>query len=461
MALVIFSVVTLLILFNAFYVAAEFATVAARRTRISQMAASGNGLAQKLLPILEDSHALDNYIAACQVGITISSLVAGAYGQNVIATALAPSFGEMLGGSESLLARIGVSADLAAEATALAVAIVVVLTVLTILQVVIGELLPKSVAVQFPEQVALWVVVPMIWSARLFKPLIWIFNGSGRAILRAMGYDGDTGHDQVYSPEEIEILVQGSHEGGLLDEGERQMLRNAFRLRDLTARQVMVHRTKLVLAATDISIAEAIKISLESGFTRLPVYEGKLDDIKGFVHIKDLFRLHMQQSGALADIIRPVVHVPETMPVADVWETLNKKRQYVAVVFDEYGGTAGLITMEDLVEEIFGELQDEFDDESALLALDKEGRLYLRGDLLIADINEYLDLSLPEEAADTLSGLIFSELGRAPKPGDEIDITGTVFRVEAMADLGVAEVSLELPSREMLDLSEWGVSRRE
>ncbi|MCB0026410.1 MAG: hypothetical protein KDE28_00795, partial [Anaerolineales bacterium] len=131
------------------------------------------------------------------------------------------------------------------------------------------------------------------------------------------------------------------------------------------------------------------------------------------------------------------------------------------VVFDEYGGTAGLITMEDLVEEIFGELQDEFDDESALLALDKEGRLYLRGDLLIADINEYLDLSLPEEAADTLSGLIFSELGRAPKPGDEIDITGTVFRVEAMADLGVAEVSLELPSREMLDLSEWGVSRRE
>ncbi len=151
---------------------------------------------------------------------------------------------------------------------------------------------------------------------------------------------------------------------------------------------------------------------------------------------------------------------PETMPVDDVWETLNKKREYVAVVFDEYGGTAGLITMEDLVEEIFGELQDGFDNESALLALDKDGRLFLRGDLLVSDINEYLDLNLPDDA-DTLSGLIFSELGRAPKLGDECKFNGTIFRVEAMEDLGVAEVSLEMASRELLDLSEWGVTRRD
>ena len=460
MAIIIVVVVSILIFFNAFYVAAEFATVAARRTRISQMAGTGNSLARRLLPIMEDSHLLDNYIAACQIGITISSLVAGAYGQSVIAQALSPVLGDLFSNSGDVFESIGISADLAAEATTLAISVIAVLIVLTIMQVVFGELLPKSIAVQFPERVALWCVIPMIWSTKLLSPLIWFFNGSGRAILRAMGYEGDAGHDQVYSPEEIEILVQGSHEGGLLDEDERQMLRNAFRLRELMARQVMVHRTKLVLASTDSTIEEVINISLDSGFTRIPVYHERLDNISGFVHIKDLFRLQVKGSGKLGDIIRPVVHVPESMPVADVWDTLNKRHEYVAVVFDEYGGTAGLITMEDLVEEIFGELQDEFDNESALLALDKDGRLYLRGDLLVSDINEYLDLNLPDDA-DTLSGLIFSELGRAPKPGDECKFNGTIFRVEEMEDLGVAEVSLEMASRELLDLSEWGVTRRE
>jgi CBS domain containing-hemolysin-like protein len=263
--------------------------------------------------------------------------------------------------------------------------------------------------------------------------------------------------------EEIEILVTGSHAGGLLDRDERQMLRNTFRLRELTARQVMVHRTRFVSAPADVQAAELMKLALNEGFTRIPIYEEKIDNILGFVHIKDLFRLHLQGHGEddVHNIVRDVVFVPETMPILDVWETLATGNQYMAIVFDEYGSTAGLITMEDLVEEIFGELQDEFDDESALVALDKQGRIYLRGDLLIADVNEYLDLNLPLEGADTLSGLVFSQLGRPPEEGDQIELNGSTLRVEAVEDLGVREVSLKLSSTEMLHLSEWELADRE
>lgn len=462
LTLLIIVGIVALILINALYVTAEFGTVAARKTRISQMAGSGNRLAKLLLPIMEDSQALDHYVAACQVGITVSSLALGAVGQGVIAVRLVAPLVNLLISLEPLWTALGLSAANVATAAAHSIAATGVLLLLTMLQVVLGELFPKSVAIQYPEKVALLTVVPMRWSLALLRPLIWFFNGSGRLILRLLGQEQRDTITRFHSPEEIEILVTESHEGGLLDDEERQMLRNTFRMRELTARQVMVHRTRVTAAPVESSVMQLIDKAIEAGISRIPLYQGTIDTIIGFVHIKDLFRLHVEGRENLAEIWRDVVYVPESLPVAGVWETLRDARQYMAIVFDEYGGTAGLITLEDLIEEIFGELQDEFDNEIPLISRDKEGRIYLRGDLLVGDVNEYLELNLPEEAADTLSGLILSELGRPPVEGDEIVIGGTLIRVEVMADLGVSEVSLQTGGDEELSqLGDWEVVAHE
>jgi CBS domain containing-hemolysin-like protein len=454
-------VVAILILLNGLFVAAEFATVSARRTRVSQMAATGNRFAKIILPIMENSASLDRYVAACQLGITATSLVLGALGQSYIAVRLIDPITNLLLTLEPVVGVIGISSVEAAEAVATSISVTGVLIFLTVLQVVFGELFPKSVAIQYPEQVALSTAVPVSWSVQLMRPLIWFFNGSGNLILRLFGYEAPGKHAKAHSPEEIEILVTESHEGGLLDDDKRRMLRNAFRMRELIARQVMIHRTRIIAAPVESSVADLMQIALEVGHTRIPLYQDTIDTFIGFVHIKDLFRLHVNGRENLAEILRDVVYVPETMPVADVWETLSNKRQYMAVVFDEFGGTAGLITFEDLIEEIFGELQDEFDDESALISLDAEGRIYLRGDLLVTDVNEYLNLELPD-VADTLGGLVLSELGRPPEVGEEITAGNTVIRVETMDDLSVTEVSLLPGSSSVIShVGEWEVANHD
>lgn len=466
--LTIFAVVFICIFFNALYVAAEFATVSSRRTRISQMAGQGNRMAQLLHPIVEDRRKLDNYVATCQIGITISSLVVGAYGQNVIAAALVDPLTQVFVWLEPAFGRIGLeSAILLAEAAAATVAILLVLAFITTLQVILGELFPKSVAIQYPEKLAsAWfIVLPMFASRLLFAPLIWLFNGSGNLILRSFGRNVKEKGIHAHSPEEIELLVTESHESGLLDYEERRMLRNAFRLRDLTARQVMIHRTKIVAAPLHTPVVELMRLAIEAGNSRIPIYQETVDDVIGFVHVKDLFRLHVVETAdaSLKSILRDIVYVPEALPVVEVWQRLNARGNYMAIVFDEYGGTAGLITFEDLIEEVFGELQDEFDDEMAPYARDKEGRIYLRGDLLIADVNEYWELNLPEDAADTLSGLIFSELERKPVVGDEVHFDGVTIRVEMMADQAVSELSLCLPqtAEETPTFVEWEAADHE
>lgn len=451
------AVVSILIFFNGLFVAGEFSTVASRKTRISQLAAQGNRLAKQLLPVIESSQALDRYVAACQLGITVSSLVLGAFGERYIADFLVQPLVALVTGVEPLLARLNITVGGATEAAAETIAITVVLLLLTTLQVVMGELLPKSVAVQYPERLAISVILPVKWAMVLFRPLIWLFNGSGRLLLGLFNLDDGELLTRAHSPAEIEILVTESHEGGLLDDEERQMLRNAFRLRDLTARQVMVHRTRIVAAPADSTVQDLLSLTVETGHTRIPIFKDDVDNIMGFIHIKDLFRLYVEENSNLAEILRDVVHVPETMPAFTVWETLQNRRQYMAVVFDEYGGTAGLITLEDLIEEVFGEVQDEFDDEMAVMTFDRAGRrIHLRGDLLISDVNEYLDLDLPEEEATTLSGLVFHALGRPPEIDEEITFGDTTIRIERMEDLGVSEVSLGIGANEPIPhVEEW------
>lgn len=430
-ALVIVAVVTLLVAINALYVAAEFSTVAARKSRLRQMAQAGHRGAQRLLPTLDDSRKLDDYIAACQLGITASSLVLGAYGQGRVAEAIAPPLAAL--GQWALPVAHTISAT-------------GVLITLTVLQVVFGELFPKSIAIQYREQVATAVVVPMLWSVTLFRPFILLFNGSANLILRLLGLHGTGGHAHVHSPEEIELLVEESQRGGLVEPEEQRLLHNAFRFQDLTVRQVMLPRTSMPAAPADSGVANLIERALTTGADRLLLYRTSIDNIVGFVHLKDLFRLHLHPAGQLREITRSLTYVPESLPVPALWREFASRRVRLAVVLDEYGGTAGMVTLEDLAEVVFGEVPDEFDEQVTTMRADRDGVLRLRGNVLVADVNEFFDLKLPEQTADTLGGLIMAELGRIPVAGDEVTAgsPAATLRVEAMQGLAVAEVALRL-----------------
>jgi CBS domain containing-hemolysin-like protein len=428
--LIIMAVTTVLIGLTALYVAAEFATVSARRARISQQAAEGNGLAQLLVPILDNPHQLDNYVAACQLGITVTSLLLGFYGQSAIATAITP-----------LLSRLGGLQEIAAQS----VAVTTVLLVLTILQVLLSELVPKSVALRYPERLALLTVVPMRWSMFLFRPAIALFNGTGTLILRLLNVPPAGHHAHLHSPEELILLIGESAKGGLLEADERQLLDNALRVSDLAAAQIMVPRTRMAAAPVSSSLQELLELMTKTGYTRIPVYDKTIDNILGIVHLKDLFQLYTAGQTDVAGVLRTVPFVPESKPAVEVWNQLRQEHSYIAIVFDEFGGTAGMITIEDLLEEIFGEFQDESDQEVPLVAIGPDGIIRLHGEFLITDLNKRFGLNLPTETAHTIGGLVLSTLGRAPEVGDTVVVAETKLRVERVGGLAIREVNVTLP----------------
>jgi CBS domain containing-hemolysin-like protein len=441
-ALTIFLIVALMVFFNALYVAGEFSSVSARKTRVIQLAEEGNTRAKALLPVLQDPKKLDNYIAASQVGITLSSIVLGIYGERQIAPIIAPWIARL---------PFGLDSSAAGHAAAAGIATTLVLILLTTLQVVLGELVPKSIAIQYPERMALATVMPIKWSADyLLKPLIAILNGSGALILKLLGVAGDHEYAHVHSPEEIVILVRESHRGGLIDADERQFLQNVFRSNRIQAGEIAIPRNRMVAAPIDRPVDQVLEMAAESAFTRIPIYEQDIDHIIGFVHLRDLFTLHRTDPTAgLRSVLRPVPFVPESLAIPAVWERLDQAQSYLAIVFDEYGGTAGLITREDLIEELFGELQDEFDDERALIAPLGEGRVVVRGDMLIANLNDLLEIELPHDTASSVGGLVMAQLGRVPRVGDTIEIGYTVLQVEAIAHNSVTSVSITLPPQNL------------
>lgn len=428
--LVIAAIVTILIFFNALYVGAEFATVSARRSRLVQMAEDGNRLAQTLLPIVEDPVRLDTYVAACQIGITLSSLVLGFYGQ----AALTPLIGP-------LLADLGFYSEAAARSIAATSA----LLFLTTMQVILGELIPKSIGIQYPERLATVTALPMRWSMAVFRPLIWLFNGSGRLILKALNFEQKS-EVHLHAPQEIIMLVEESQSGGLLDQEEQRLLKNTLRLRELAVRQVMIPRTQILAASADASVEELLQTLADSRHSRLPLYEESIDNVVGIVHLKDLLCLHSVGTEELVrTAMREVPHIPETLSVGETFALLQREHYHVAIVLDEYGGTAGMITIEDLIEEIFGELQDEFDTEVPRIQPLGRSRVLVRGDTLLNDINDQLGLSLPEEDVDTIGGLVLSKTGHVPRVGEHIDVNGLQIRVDKMARNRVAAVSFAVP----------------
>jgi CBS domain containing-hemolysin-like protein len=440
--LVVFLSLTLLVLINAFYVAAEFSTVSARRSKLTQLASEGNSLANILLPIVRDPHKLDTYIAACQIGITASSLVVGFYGQAQLTPVLAPLLTKYTGLSPGAAQTITASG---------------VLIFLTGLQVLFGELVPKSIAIQFPEKLAMYTAMPMQWSTILFKPLIWLFNGSGQLILRMTGMTAMTEPVHIHAPQEIMMLFEESSDGGLLDDVERRLLLNSLQLRQLSVRQVMIPRNRMLSASVGLNNEELLSVLAKSPYSRLPLYSGSIDNIVGIIHLKDLLCLKVQtKQQDVKEAMRPVLFVPETMPVDEVFTNLQNKRYHVAIVLDEYGGTSGIVTIEDLIEEIFGELQDEFDtDTTPPILLLSDNMIQVRGDVLVSELNEVMDLHLPCIDIDTIGGLVLSTLGRVPNKGEKVDFGDISCIVEKMDGYGVTAIRIELTPKQIARVNNW------
>lgn len=409
---------------NALYVGAEFATVGSRKSRVQEASDAGNKAAGGLLDILRDPKRLDNYVAGCQIGITISSLVAGAYGQSQLTPLLEPLLGAV-GGQTA--------------------AVIIVLLAVTMFQVVLGELLPKTIALRYPERMAMATMAPMKMSLLVFRPFIAVSNGTAFALMRLFRLNVDHSHTHVHSPEELEALYRDSAAGGLIDADERDMLAGALGADDRLVREIMTPRNRMMTVSADEPVRAALARAVETPFSRFPVLASQgSDEVVGVIHVRSLFEAFETNPDLLVNAIKrePLV-VAEMMTVPRLWQTLRTASRRSAMVVNEYGSIAGLVTLEDALEEIFGELQDEFDNEDeAVIELD--GVTSVRGDVSLAALADRHGLVLPEDRADTIGGLVWHELGRLPAVGDEVPVADTpyVMTVEAMDRQAVRRVGL-------------------
>lgn len=415
---------------TALYVGAEFASVAVKKIKIEALADQGDARAARLLPHISDAGALDRYVAACQIGITLASLILGAVGQGRLAAFLGPYLREWAG----------------LEATAAAsVAASVVLLTLTGLQVVLGELVPKAVALRFPEGMALALTTPMLLSLRLFSWFIVILNGSGNLILKILGVPSH-GHRHVHSPEELEQLLAHGVTAGALEADEHRRLKQALRFGRRPVSELMVPRTRMVALDVDEGIEAALALVEESPFTRFPLYRESEDHILGIVHLKDL-SLALAREGppaSLEGLMRPALLVPATMHVDGVLERMRRQRSQMAILVDEYGGTEGLVTMEDLLEEVLGEIDDEFDRARPPLIRVAPGEYLVRGVLPLIELEERIGLKPETRDVQTVGGLVMHLVGDIPVIGSTVMSSGFQLVVEEMRGRQITRVRIRV-----------------
>ena len=420
--------VALLVAANGFFVAAEFALVGAKDSRLATLEAKGDRRAR----IVRKAQAhLNLYLSSCQVGITLASLALGWIGEVAIAQTLEATF-------------FGLPAPFNFVARH-SVAIIISFAVITYLHVVLGEVAPKALAIFHPEQVARWLVGPLIWFTRLLKPLIWWINESANGLLRLLGVRLPTEAEMVHKPEEIVMLVRRSKELGVVDSEEQEMISGVFELTRTVAREVMTPRPDIVAVPTDLGFNELISTMSRSGFSRLPVYEESLDSVVGVVLVKDL--LPLAASGEVADfdasrIMREPYFVPDSKPVDDLLGEFLRLKIHMAIVVDEFGGTDGLVTLEDLIEEIVGEIYDEHDVARPMFSTTPRGEPLIDGGAPLDEVNEHFGLDLPEEEFDTLGGFILGELGQVPKHGDAVQVVGARLVVDRVDERRVRSVRL-------------------
>jgi CBS domain containing-hemolysin-like protein len=396
--------VGVLILLNAFFVAAEYGLVTARRTRIIELQHEGNRRARDVLRITSDP---PRFIAAMQLGVTLTSLGIGALGEH----ALSKAFDTWL---------------------AAALAIAIAYLILTFFHVVIGELVPKAVALGHSEGTALIVSAPVRAFFLIARPLIWILQRSTEVVLRVLGQEPPGAEDEVHSEAELRMLVSQSTEHGEIEEQEQEMLYKVFDFADKEAADVLVPRPEVVALSIDLPPEKALEAVMDAPFTRYPVYRGDLDEIVGILHVRDLFhalRDRGMDQVQIEDIVRPAHIVPETKDLAALLTEFRRTNQHMAIVVDEYGEMEGIVTLEDLLEEIVGEIEDEFDLPDESIEQVDDDTIRIDGTFPIDDFNERFHTGLPVEDYHTMAGFVFGLLGRAPEVGDDVSHDGMRFDV--------------------------------
>ena len=422
-------IIIVLLLVNAFFVVAEFAIVGVPRSAIDARASRNDRLAKLVQGVLDEPRRKNLYIATAQIGITVASLGLGMYGEHVVAAWILEAIGD------STWAQW-----LAAHGFASIVAV----SILTYFHIVIGEMLPKSVALQSAERVALWLTPPMLWIQTLLYPFVITLNGIGNAILRPFGIHHE-GHnaDQYYTSEELQLIVEESEERGALRAESSQVLQELFEFGELTAGEVMVPRVRITGMPVGAGPEDLRQILGRIPRTRYPVYEGDLDHIVGTIHIKDLLRLLLNGQTVTVAGARPAPVVPETALLDTVLATMRRERAQFAVVIDEHGGTSGVVTLEDLFEEVVGEIDDSPERRSGPRR-DAAGRLRVPGTMRLDDLGQLFDLELTHEDVDSVSGLILTLLGRPPGVGDSVRYDRLQLDVTAVKGHGVEEAAVTL-----------------
>ena len=420
--------VAVLVLANAFFVAAEFSLVSVRRTRIAELVENGDTSANAVQEAIDNPDAV---IAATQLGITLSSLALGWIGEPALSHLLQP------------ILRL-FPADIQSEVSH-TISAALAFAVITFLHVVVGELMPKSVALQDPERTSLFVAKPTLITEKIFKPAIWALNGTGNALLKWIGVQPASGHELVHSIEELKMLVKASTEGGVFQEEESQRLRALFDFGELKVRGVMIPRTEIVGVEAETRIDDIIELIVESTYTKFPVYDDDLDNILGVVHVKDLLNAMRdadQRSSTARKFVREALYVPETTSVNELLRNFRDNRQHIAIVMDEYGGTAGLVTLEDLLEEIVGEVSDPFDVVTPEIQPQPDGTVLIDGLTRLEEVNEHLGLNLQEPHYETIAGYMLGKLGRIPQDNDIVEGNGVRLEVENLDGMRIERISL-------------------
>jgi putative hemolysin len=396
-----------LILLNAFFVGAEYGLVTSRRTRILELEHQGNRRARAVRRITSDP---PRFIAAMQLGVTIASLAIGALGEQV----LAHRFDQVM-------------------ASVLAVALA--LLIVTFLHVVLGELVPKGIALGHPERTALAVSTPVRAFFFVFRPLIWLLQRSTELVLGVLNLEPPTGEGEAHSEAELRMLLSSSAEQGEIEQEEQEMLYKVFDFADKEVSDVMVPRPEVVALSIDLPPEEALQAVLDSPYTRYPVYRSSLDEIVGILHVRDLIAAMHDRGIAVVDveeIVRPAIMVPETKDLGALLTEFRRTNQHMAIVIDEYGAVEGIVTLEDLLEEIVGEIEDEFDLPDETVEQVDQDTVRIDGTFTIDDFNEQFELDLPAEDFHTVGGFVFGALGRPAEPGDEIQHDGVRFHVDSV-----------------------------
>lgn len=417
------ALIVVLVFMNGFFVAAEFAMVKVRESRIDALISEGHSRAKVASRITSN---LDAYLSACQLGITFASLGLGWIGEPAVASMLEPWF-----------VRIGFQNEVFIHT----ISFIIAFSFITVLHIVLGELAPKTVAIRKSETVTLLTAAPLVFFHKVMYPLIWLLNGTANQLLKAVGIEPATEKDAAHTEEEIRILMKESHKNGLIDNTELTLVDNIFDFTETNAREIMIPRTEMICLNTALTMDENKRIALEQMLTRYPVCENDKDNIIGFIHIKDLLKDTAQSISDIAQITRPITSVPESMQISTLLKLMQKKKTQIAILIDEYGGTSGLVTLEDIMEEIVGEIQDEFDEERADIERMDDASYSINGLMLIEAVNSFFGIDIETDDFDTIGGWIYSQIDIPPKREQRVAYPGGyTFIIEETDHLRVSRI---------------------